>query len=224
MSRLSFPKCETVWQGAILHSIANAIMVGQNVRFAHYLRWDDHIYVLQGLDGSYGTIGFFDHTIGAFFDSHSRHNPIGSEAAYDINVIIGGMPKEHRRILEESLLPYHIRKFQGKNVPIITAAFWDCGQLLASTVPWEEVCRNGGDIITSEVIADNLEESLSELQDAYQMSDETVVFLRHIIQLRGLGKHSEGSLSDFERSWLRDHCESDASFKAAFQALGILGL
>jgi hypothetical protein len=93
------------------------------------------------------------------------------------------MPENLRALAEDQTLKFNRHQYQGKQVPILTAAFWSKGEHLDAAFPWREVLKNGAHIIKTELM-ENIEEALNEWQDAYQMSTDQIRFVRSLFERR----------------------------------------
>ncbi|HLL02562.1 MAG TPA: hypothetical protein VK539_18415 [Myxococcaceae bacterium] len=164
-----FPERQRLWEGVILGSVIHAIMVARYPELAHEQSWDGTNYNVQDSMGSRGTVSFSgNRVVGAFFDAKSPRNPFQSDGAYDVTKASRKMPSEHRRLAEGETFQYLLQEYQGKTVPIVTAAFWNEGPRLTAAEPWRLVYENGAHLLRRQLM--EMDMALAEWRQAYGMS------------------------------------------------------
>ena len=220
-----YPRQFTVWRGAILHSIVNATMIAQNPGYARYLYWDNYNYVMNSMDGLYGTVAFENpegSLVAVFFDAHSMYNPISHHYVYELDKFFCGMPAGVRTVLKDRALRYNRQFFQGEVTPLVTAAYWDDGEFLTAAYPWDAVMANGACIMSIELM--DCELALDELRDAYQMSQGQVDFARSVFERKMDQRRERFELARSEIDWLvstSSHPNAMEDCRRAFAAIGI---
>lgn len=219
-----YPKTAVLWRGVILRAILHAIMISKELELAALLSWDGKNYVINNLDGTYGAITFDGgNVVGVFFDAQSRHNPFGSDEKYDMEQFLAGMPKVLRSLAEEQTLRYNRQTYQGKAVPLITAAFWSEGEYLTAAFPWQEVLSDGAHIISNELL-DDTEAALREWQDAYQCSSEELALARSLFERNVANPSTPIVLSHSDLELLRKGSQDSGALTDSLNALEPTGI
>jgi hypothetical protein len=207
-----YPKCSRVWHGAILHSIVNATMLVDDPVYSAFLYWDDANYVLNGADGTYGTVAFEGRAgplVAVFFDAHSKLNPITCGFPYDVDSFFKGMQAPQRKIAYDRALRYNRQCWQGQAVSLVTAAFWDDGEFLTSAFSWQDVLDNGAHIMSTELM--DPEMAITVWENDYLMSGTQVEFARSLFERRMANPDDGVDLSRSDLDWL----EGSASYPEA---------
>src|SRR5271165_1525315 len=156
MSEL-FPKKATVWSGAILGGIVNAVKTAEDLGFSSFSGWSRNTYVLRGGDGRDGAITFAGGhwyrdapLVGAFFNVHGRN--FRDNAALLEHCFLG-CPAYQRSLANGGALRFLL--FEGPRDIRVTAAFWDDGDRVRASDAWDVQLANGVDLITAELIEDH---------------------------------------------------------------------
>src|SRR6187401_402948 len=115
MTDRDYPKSDALRRGVVARAAVHATMVVREPALAGMLSWDDTDYVLNNLDGTYAAITFDGPDIvGVFFDSESSYNPSVSNADYDIEYFLRGMPQRLRSLAEHHALRYNRQNYKGR--------------------------------------------------------------------------------------------------------------
>ncbi|MGZ4828903.1 MAG: hypothetical protein ACXVKH_04730 [Candidatus Angelobacter sp.] len=151
----------------------------KHVELANEQSWDGTNYNIQDTQGSLGTLSFAkEGVVGAFFDLHSPRNPLTSTIAYDLNARLVEMPPDLRNVAEREALQYLIQDFEGADVPVITAIFWEEGGRLVSTEPWSAVLSNGAHLIETQIQPEA--EAINTFRAHYDFSQTQIELLQSI--------------------------------------------
>jgi len=188
-------------KGAIMGTIAHAIWVADDPLVAALQAWDGPHYLLNDVSGTIATITFGESgVIGVFFDAKSARNPIASSGPYSTDRYLEGMPDDLMLLAKKHTLQFMLQEYQGKEVPVVTAALWSKEGELVAVEPWEDVLENGGHIIRLQLKDD--ETALGEWQDNYALSGEQVGLLRSLFQRKLDSGDARLRLADAEKRLL----------------------
>src|SRR5271165_1853818 len=165
MSEL-FPKKATVWSGAILGGIVNAVKTAEDLGFSSFSGWSRNTYVLRGGDGRDGAITFAGGhwypdapLVGAFFNIHGRN--FHDDPAL-LEYCFRGCPAYQRSLANGGALRFLL--FTGPNAIRATAAFWDECDRVSASDSWDVQLANGVDLIAAELIEDH-DAAMAAFQD-----------------------------------------------------------
>lgn len=216
-------RAEPLRRGVVLRSVVCATMMAREPDVSRFMNWDGQNYALNNADGTYAAISFVGPDIvGVFFDSASRYNPYLSNANYDIEVFIRGMPPHLRSLTETRALQYNRQNYRGRFVALVTAAFWSDGEYLTAAFPWEDVLRHGAHIVRVELLGDT-DAAWSEWQDRYQCSPEELAFARSVFE-RKLLSSQPVMLTRREVEWLRQRSRDPGAYADSLRAFERLGV
>jgi hypothetical protein len=176
--------------GAILGTISHAVWVARNPLLAAMQSWDGRNYLLNNMSGTTGAITFeASNLVAVFFDAKSPRSPFLSGEPYNIDYCLEGMPTGLLEVAKSEALQYMLQEYEGKPIPIITAAIWSVGETLAAIEPWENVRENGGHIIRIQLEFDD-EPALAEWKNDLSLSDSQVELVRAIYRRKlSSGRH-----------------------------------
>lgn len=219
-----FPKRTTVWSGAIMGGIVNAVMTAQDIGYSSCRYWSRNTYVLRGGDGRDGAITFAGGhwypdapLVGAFFNVHGRN--FRDEAALLEHCFLG-CPAYHRSLANGGALRFLL--FEGPRDVRATAAFWDAGDRISASDTWDVQLANGVDLITAELIEDH-DAALAAFQEDYQLSEKQVAFVRCIFKRKLAQPADHLELSREEVTWLESTFEDPKVRYAELERLGFKG-
>jgi hypothetical protein len=220
----SFPRKDWLRRGALLGCIVNATMTAESEDYAPSAQWERGNYFRDGRDGRYGAVTFRDSSlVGAFYDAKSDRTPFRCEGGYDPAPFLRGMPAAHRALLERVAFGYLQLQVDEKVIPCFTAAFWDEGEYLAAAEHWDEVLRNGADLIRIEVLED-LEAAYAEWQNEYQMTPEQVAFVRSVFTRKWSRSEAVIELTHGEARWLESLAKTPEATKACRESFAGMGI
>lgn len=196
-------KTVAVWPGAILHTIATAVMTAHCHFYRSCCGWEGTNYWVYDMQGTTGAFLFSSspspRVVGGFHDAKAERSPYRSEA-YDLDFVLRRMPAEHRTLLEAGLSRYFERHLDT-SIPCISVAFWDEGEYLAAADPWEVLLANGAHIARVQLLEDH-EEAIKEWSGEYGMSREQESFVRKLFQRKMAQPEGTIGLSRREAAWL----------------------
>jgi hypothetical protein len=107
--------------------------------------------------------------------------------------------------------------------PCVTTAFWNEGAFLTAADPWPIVLENGVDLIRNELIED-VEEALTEWQEAFGLSVEQMALARSVYQRTMKTPHKEVTLSEAERSFLASLSEGPDAMPTCTRTFADIGI
>jgi hypothetical protein len=219
-----FPKRFTIWSGAILGGIVNAIMTAKDVDYAFFRGWSRNTYVLRGGDGRDGAITFAGGhwysdapLVAAFYDVHGRN--FHDEAAL-LEHCFQGCPPYQRSLANGGALRFLL--FEGPKDIRATAAFWDAGDEVTASDPWDVQLANGADLITAELIEDH-DAALAAFEDEYQLTSEQLAFVQSVFKRKLARPADHLELSSDEVAWLASTFEDPKDRYAELDKLGFKG-
>jgi hypothetical protein len=190
-----------LWRGCVLATIAHAIFTAHHPELTNEQSWDGVNYNVQDSEGSLGTVTFAPGgTVGAFFDSHSRRNPISSKQSYDLATRLTEMPAEMKAIAENDTLQYLLQDHEGAQVPIVTAAFWTVDDHLVAAEPWPDVFANGAHLIQTQL--KSTDEAIDTWRNHYGLSTRQVESLRSLFATKISVPDAAITLSETEKAAL----------------------
>jgi hypothetical protein len=220
-----FPKRGGLLRGCILAYLVDCIMTAQHAFFTR-VSWKGEgffagngpaVYGMSDGQGIYGAITFErESLVGIFFDTHSERSPHRDPETYDLNRFFEGMPSDHRILVNGPLEEFFIGVVDGQPLPEVTAAFWDKGEYLTATDPWDVVLSEGARVVRIELMED-IDQALAAWQEEYEMSPEQAALARLLLDCKLAHPTGIIELSKSEVSWLRSTCKesSDANKEKA---------
>ncbi len=217
-----FPKKATVWTGAIMGGIVNAVMSAKDPGFG-FRGWSRNTYVLRGGDGRDGAITFASGhwypdapLAGAFFDVHGRN--------FNDNALLEhcflGCPAYQRSLANGGALRYLL--FDGPKDIQVTAAFWDDGDRVIASDNWDTQLANGVDLITAELMEDH-DVALAAFQADYDLSEEQSAFVQSVFKRKLARPADYFELSRDEAAWLESTFEDPKIRYDQLDKLGFKG-
>src|SRR5207245_9777914 len=115
-------KKSTLWRGAILGGIVNAVMTAESHGYAHTRQWIKNHYILNGGDGRDGVITFAGGhwlepapLIGVFLDCHSDRSPY-HWAEYDLERFFRNCSDYQRSFADQGALSFLQQVVHGKQI------------------------------------------------------------------------------------------------------------
>ncbi len=212
------PRKTSLWRGAILGGIITAIKSAENRFFATCCGWAEDSYALNGGDGRQGVVIFQEgnHSdrgilVGVFFDPNGPRWRGRESDHVDLDKLFQGCPAPQRRLAELIALPFLEYQPLGPGVYLATAVFWDDGEFLAASDPWDLLLRNGGSLLTKELIED-LDAALTEWNNDCQLSPNQVELALLLFKQKTAKPERPITLTraqvDFLRSTFRDPKET----------------
>jgi hypothetical protein len=216
-----FPRRDTVWRGAILGGIVDAVMTAESYSDRYLHGWVRNHYAVIGGDGRQGMITFAGGhwysqapLIGLFHDVHSKR--YNSRNEVNLEHFFRGCPSYQRLLADQQALDFLKIEYEGRTLHHVTSAFWDEGEVLAASENWEIVLENGADLIGNEVVED-LNEALGKLQIEYGMSGEQVAFTKSLFERKMARPAAAIMLSDAEIEWLRSKSQEEGALAVALK-------
>jgi hypothetical protein len=148
------PKHSVLYQGCVLSSIVNAVSAGRYASSTFYHSLWQNTYLYDGTDGNYATVIFEQGKVmGSVYEKESERSLRHRDEPYDLSALFRGMPASHQPLADLMLSSWHT-EINGQKVPFITAAFWNEGEYLTAAEPWEDVYRNGGELLRIQLLED----------------------------------------------------------------------
>lgn len=196
----------TLWSGAIVGGIVNAIMTAQSASYAPFREWFRNHYALNGADGREGVITFAGGhwyadgpLIGLFYDVHSKR---GWPREQEVEPVFRGCPAYQRSLADQQALRTLRLEIDGQTVYRISTVFWDQEDCLAAIEPWEQVMANGASLICEE-LTEGCDSAISHFQEAYQMSPEQMAFAEMLFKRKIQRPPARIEPSESDVSWLQ---------------------
>jgi hypothetical protein len=192
-----FPERDRLWPGAVLGTIAHSFWVAANPDFANEQSWDKSNYSVQDSQGTRGTVTFAgDDVVAAFRDENSPRSPFRSGLQYDLRAYFEGIPDGLYALAEKEALQYVLDEYEGKTVPVITAAFWGEGDRLTAAEPWKDVVANGAHLLNTQLM--DPDEAMEEWVSAYELTGEQAGLMRSLFDRKTKDPQGTITLNDDE--------------------------
>jgi hypothetical protein len=203
----TFPKSSVLYSGCTLAVLVNALATfeyGASISS----QWNDENYIYNGGDGNYAFVTFrAGHLVATLFDHDSDRTPFHSEGESDAERFFRGLPADYRPLAEWCLGFIH-EDPQGNEVPMVTAAFWDGGEYLVATEPWEQVWEHGGHLLKCQLM-ENPEEALPLWHQDFGLSAELIDLARSLFRRKMARPGAAFVLESDEAALLRAVAEED---------------
>lgn len=175
------PTQETVWPGCVLASIAHAISNARFPSMSYEQSWDGSNYNIQDSAGSRATIAFDAmRFVGIAFYRNSTRNPWLSNNVTDVDYLLQGMPSDMTYLARVEALQYLLQEYDGKAIPMATAAFWGDGMEphVRAAEPWDSAVAHGLCLLRRQLLS--MEEGLREWSTENDFSDAESSLLRNL--------------------------------------------
>lgn len=219
------PQQSIVWPGAMLASIAHAIFTCRCPNLSYEQSWDGYNYSVQDSAGSRGTISFVEAGfVAAFFLDESGRNPFRSRVIYSPDDLFAGIPDELRRLAEEETLQYLLEDFDGRSVPLATAAFWGDGssRLICSADPWDVTLAHGAHLVDRQLL--DMESALASWTTEFELHPWEVTLVRKLYDRRAVGKVRSITVDLTDRELLKRSAAGDEGWKECRESLAEVGI
>jgi hypothetical protein len=216
MKRINWER-KQLWEGCILASIAHAIMVANYLELSNEQSWDGINYNVQDSSGTRGTITFHpNYLVGAFRNDYSERvseNRVALDFFKDA-------PQEVNVLASNETLQYLLDEIDGDAVPVITTAFWGNKDGFYSNDNFEDFIENGGFLIERQ--ATDIEASIKEWKEGYEMSESQINLLRYIFERKISDPAGEIVLTESEIKMIQaDDEDALNESRISFEELGI---
>jgi hypothetical protein len=216
MKRINWER-KQLWEGCILASIAHAIMVANYLELSNEQSWDGINYNVQDSSGTGGTITFHpNYLVGAFRNDYSERvseNRVALDFFKDA-------PQEVNVLASNETLQYLLDEIDGDAVPVITTAFWGNKDGFYSNDNFEDFIENGGFLIERQ--ATDIEASIKEWKEGYEMSESQINLLRYIFERKISDPAGEIVLTESEIKMIQaDDEDALNESRISFEELGI---
>jgi hypothetical protein len=225
---MDYPLSKNIYPGAIFASIAHAIFILKAPFLAHEQSWDGNNYNVQNSEGSRGTIAFEgdgSNFVGVFYLGESRRNPTRFRPV-DVKLSLSflhGLPIE-LKILADEALQYVLQDIDGKNLPIITAAFW--GKLNDSRIsaiePWPDVVKNGAVLIKNQTLQTT--DAIHAWSKEFEFTPSQTSLTTLIFEKKMIAKRSPVYLTPADAQQLLSMADDNEGFQACQESLGEIGV
>ncbi|MGI8552105.1 MAG: hypothetical protein ACR2PL_15180 [Dehalococcoidia bacterium] len=173
-----FPTRLRLWEGAILATVVQAIRQASSARRRYERRWEGRTYCLDDEQGGQGAVSFGgDGLVGAFFDHESPRSPWAPGGRYPLDRLFAGIPASLFELAQRQIFPRLSTEYEGKQIPLVTAAFWSKDDSLTAAEPWSKVVEHNADLIRIEIMEQSValvgwekESGFSSAQSAFVRS------------------------------------------------------
>lgn len=181
---ISNPRCQKVYDAALLRTIAHAFWLLNHPEFDHEYSWDDNNYNMQDSAGTRGTITFNGNfLVAAFFAESSPISPFRLESIYDIDDFLKDVPKDIKDLAKKETLRYLLEEYDGKIQPIITSFFWCYGNgIVICEHDWSDVVSNGAYIIAQDM--GEIKQVLDIFAENYGFSEKQLSIIESVFKMR----------------------------------------
>ena len=140
-----------LWEGCILASCVNAVMLPEYPFILTEHEWSGGIYVTRGSGGAQGALVFDENhnlILGMFHDFSSERSGLVVSDEYAA-FHYAGAPEETREMAEALSILFEAG---DRDLPYVTAGFWGEDGAVFSHDSQEEWLLHGGDILTSQMM------------------------------------------------------------------------
>jgi hypothetical protein len=224
--REEFPSRAELWQGVVLGTIAHAIWMAPDSTYSYGQGWDGPNYLLKDGRGDCAALTFTpERVVGAFFDLHSVRSPFRDVPklpfgqVYRIEDYFVGAPIEAQALARQEALTYVFDDYEGEAQPVITAACWSEGDLLAAREPWQEVRPVCAHLLNIQTMPP--EQAVAAWTEEYEFDDDQVALLRALFDRRMASVHPITVEGNERRTLTARGDEGLAESRALLAAIGI---
>ncbi len=131
--------------------------------------------------------------VGAAFNQNSPRNSMRSSAEpFEKNP--RDLPADYLSNLKRTTAL--LLKDQQTGDELVTAVFWEKGEILTSAEPWDQTLEHGVKVFNYELMEES--EALSEVKEDYEFDDEVMSIVEDIYRKR---ISSQGQITIDEQSW-----------------------
>ncbi|QDU12429.1 hypothetical protein CA11_02060 [Gimesia maris] len=200
----TFPTVSSLWQGALLGSIVNAVMTAFEPEYASIQGWSNNTYLVDNWNGHFAMIGFGKKCrVAAFFmDPKSPLSPFIQNSTSHMNVVLNQMPRCCRLFANQGPLKFYHQELNDKYQACFTTAFWaETDDDVDSHDTWSVIYENGAHIIRIQLL-DDISSAMMEWEDSYQMEQWQSDLALSLFNRRILEPESEWNLLPNELSLL----------------------
>ncbi len=226
-----FPLKASIWPGVLLASIGHAMFVARAPFMMHEQSWDGLNYNIQDSEGSRGTISFDENRtrfVAVFFLETSTRNPFRAGICVDKGATeyVRHVPDELRELTDKAL-QYVCQDIAGKNIPLVTAAFWSdlAGLRATASEPWAEVVTHGAALVRNQVLP--VDVALTQWAIDFGFNPLQVSLVEALFNRRIALANEHLQLTKSELQVLRNVANNEGGIRASRESLeevGIFGL
>ena len=185
--------------GAGIWTIAHAMCCASDDMLAALLAWDGDNLLLNDMEGTLATISFHQNEfVAVFFSSRSNRNPITSAGSLANHKYLRGAPPSILKLAEKESFEYMMHRYQGREAPIITSAFWGDNSVARATEVWSALRMHGGDIVEPLLGSDT--EILSRISEDYELTDRQLSVVMALARRSQRDLHRHVTLTEDEKS------------------------
>ena len=162
-----------LYEGCIQAAIAHAVAVGMYPELNYEHSWDGINYCMNDSQGCRAAITFHNEYIIAVFQDIKK-------ADWNIDALsfFDGASEEIIEIARNEALQYLLAEIDGIVKPVVTAAFWGTWDRLNSIQSFDDIIKNGGHIIRSQLLPYN--KAMIEWRDYYDLDSKQISLIQKL--------------------------------------------
>ena len=162
-----------LYEGCIQAAIAHAVAVGMYPELNYEHSWDGINYCMNDSQGCRAAITFHNEYIIAVFQDIKK-------ADWNIDALsfFDGASEKIIEIARNEALQYLLAEIDGIVKPVVTAAFWGTWDRLNSIQSFDDIIKNGGHIIRSQLLPYN--KAMIEWRDYYDMDSKQISLIQKL--------------------------------------------
>jgi hypothetical protein len=204
-----------LWNGCILASITHAIMVAHYPYLSNEHSWDGFNYNVQDSEGSRGTVTFQNkYLVAAFRNDKSLLGKFKSKDFFQ------GAPEKIIETAKNETLQYLLESVNGKDIPLITTAFFSSENHIYSLDSFDSMLENGAGLLKRQVMELNL--AIESWEEYYEMTEKQINLLKNVYQRKVSNPYGKIVLSLNEINLIgTDDEEGLNESKTSFGEIGI---
>lgn len=166
-----------LYEGCIQAAITHAVAVGMCPELNYEHSWDGINYCMNDSQGCRATITFHNEYIIAVFQDIEKVN-----WNIDALTFFDGASNEIIEIAKNEALQYVLDEVDGVVKPVISAAFWGTWDSLNSVQSFDDIVKNGGHIICSQLLPYN--DAMNEWRDYYDLDSKQISLIHKLFDAK----------------------------------------
>lgn len=210
-----FLKYNTLYERCVMASVTHAIMVGKYNLLASEQLWDGNNYNFQNMEGVRGVISFNE---GEYICVIQNNKEYDKDIEQYVSEILRGVNVKIMNLAKEEALQYMLVNYKGKDVPLITTAFWGSGDTNYSNQSEEQLIKISEKTIMPFLYSED--DAKKYWKNYYEMTDEQIELAENIYKRR-ISVSGRLNLSINEVNKLKEWFDNIDECIESFQELGI---
>lgn len=180
-----------LYEGCIQAAVTHAVAVGMYPALNYEHSWDGINYCMNDSQGCRATITFHNEYIIAVFQAIEK-----VDWNIDALVFFDGASNEIIEIAKNEALQYMLVEVDGFVKPVVIAAFWGTWDRLDSVQSFDDIIKNGGHILHSQLLPYN--DAMNEWRDYYDLDSKQILLIEKLFDAKISSNDEEIILHDDE--------------------------